>query len=186
MNEAIKNHGRHFAEKVHRETNHKYDDILPYEYHLRMVVDVGENFVHLLPKDDRVLASVFAALWCHDSIEDCRVTYNDLRKQFGEMTAEIVFALTNNKGRNRKERANSAYYQGIRETPYAIFGKLCDRIANVKFGVTFGGKVDMYRQEQKVFEEGLNGKPLNVTSDYSDELFPFHSMVEYLRNLLNG
>ena len=37
--------------------------------------------------------------------------------------AEIVYALTNDKGRTRKERAGEHYYAGIRETPYAPFVK---------------------------------------------------------------
>ena len=49
------------------------------------------------------------------------------------MATEIAYALTNDKGRSRAERAGEKYYQGIRETPYAPFVKLCDRLANITF-----------------------------------------------------
>lgn len=35
----------------HQKTNHFYDTYLPYEFHLRMVAHVGENYKHLL--DDK-------------------------------------------------------------------------------------------------------------------------------------
>ena len=49
------------------------------------------------------------------------------------MATEITYALTNDKGRTRAERAGEKYYQGIRETPYAPFVKLCDRLANITY-----------------------------------------------------
>jgi (p)ppGpp synthase/HD superfamily hydrolase len=131
------------------------------------------------------LSSIFAALWNHDTIEDARVTYNDLKSRFGKFTAELVYAVTNEKGRTRKDRANDKYYNGIRETEYATFIKLCDRIANVRFGKSFGGKSDMYRKEQVAFEEGLNGGSV-VPGNYSPEFEKYFPMVEYLRELLNG
>jgi (p)ppGpp synthase/HD superfamily hydrolase len=187
MDKQIKNHGRWFAEQAHRAVNHMYDDGLPYEYHLRMAVEAAEQFVHLLPPDDHVRASVFAGVWNHDTIEDTHVTYGQLKKEFGILTAEIVFALTNNKGRNRKERANAAYYEGIRNTKHATFAKLCDRIANVTFGKIFGGKLDMFRDEQGAFEEALNGAPVVEDLDGSTNMefvrcFP---MVLHLRELLS-
>ena len=49
------------------------------------------------------------------------------------MATEIVYALTNDKGRTRAERAGERYYRGIRETPFAPFVKLCDRLANITY-----------------------------------------------------
>mgnify|MGYP007056209090 CR=1 FL=1 len=77
----------------------------------------------------------------HDSIEDARLTYNDvmskarcfMNDEQALAATEIVYALTNDKGRTRAERAGEKYYAGIRSTPYAPFVKLCDRMANVAF-----------------------------------------------------
>ena len=56
-----------------------------------------------------------------------------MKEEQALMAVEIVYALTNDKGRNRAERAGEKYYQGIRATPYAPFVKLCDRLANVTY-----------------------------------------------------
>ena len=85
-----------------------------------------------------VLPLVFGGYY-HDSIEDARQTYNDVMKaarrwmsdEQALVATEIVYALTNDKGRSREERAGERYYAGIRETPFAPFVKLCDRFANV-------------------------------------------------------
>lgn len=45
--------------------------------------------------------------------------------------AEIVFCVTNEQGRNRKERIKRTYPK-IRNNRWAQFVKLCDRIANVE------------------------------------------------------
>ena len=90
-----------------------------------------------------VPAVMFGA-WFHDSIEDARLTYNDVRKRARSlgldeaqafMAAEIVYALTNEKGRTRAERAGVKYYEGIRAVPYAPMVKLADRMANVRFSL---------------------------------------------------
>jgi len=68
-----------------------------------------------------------------DDIEDCRLTYNDILAISNPCIAELVYAVTNEKGRTRGERANSKYYEGIIDVPYATFVKLCDRLANIKY-----------------------------------------------------
>ena len=77
------------------------------------------KYIHLLP-NNRVISEVLAACWVHDVIEDCRETYNDVKNVLGERVADIAYALTNEKGKTRKERANDKYYEGIRNTPFAL------------------------------------------------------------------
>ena len=101
----------------------------------------------------------------HDTIEDARLTYNDVLKIASQyisdkdkaiMATEIVYALTNEKGRNRAERANEKYYEGIRTTPFASFVKFCDRYANMKY--SFANKTSMakkYAQELPHFIKSL-------------------------------
>jgi hypothetical protein len=91
----------------------------------------------------------------HDSIEDARLTYNDVMKvakklmsdEQALMATEIVYALTNDKGRNRAERAGEKYYAGIRATPYAPFMKLCDRVANITYSCA-GKDADNLRMKE--------------------------------------
>lgn len=155
----------------HKNTNHFYDTYLPYEFHLRMVAQVCEDFIHLPPNRWGTLRM---ACWGHDLIEDARVSYNDCKKALGEDVADIVYAVTNEKGRTRDERANDKYYQGIVETPGAIFVKLCDRIANVQYSsLTKSRMLELYRDENGYFEYKLQ---------VDDRYEP---MFEYLRKLLN-
>ena len=158
-----------WATTKHYETNHKYDG-KSYEVHLWQVVDIAKMFIHYIPIYK--MGVVYAACWLHDTIEDCRVTYNDVKQQFGEEIAEIVYALTNEKGRTRRDRANSKYYEGIRDTPYATFVKLCDRIANIKYSLENGSEMfKKYQKEAQEFETKLRVVPgLKKMWDYMDSL----------------
>jgi (p)ppGpp synthase/HD superfamily hydrolase len=89
-----------------------YDTYLPYEFHLRMVRSVGEQFKHLLVDEEYFTGDVIVnpstqvstrhacmlACWGHDLIEDTRVSYNDVKEHLGQEAADIIYALTNEKG----------------------------------------------------------------------------------------
>ena len=153
----------------HRDTNHMYDKYLPYEFHLRMVVEAAKKFQNLITYE-KDLDSVILGAWGHDLIEDTRVSYNDVKQELGEMAADIIYACTNEKGKNRKERANNKYYDGIRTTPYAVFVKLCDRIANVQYSKMSGSRMfEMYRKENPDFMAQLGfGPESNYLHEYAD------------------
>jgi (p)ppGpp synthase/HD superfamily hydrolase len=155
MNPVFIKKVRDYAIKCHSDRNQKYCDDLPYSLHLQMAVNVGESFIGLIPvieQDD-----VIAGIWCHDLIEDTGQTYNDVLKNTNETVAEYAFALTNEKGRNRKERANDKYYTGIKEYKHATFIKLCDRIANMNFSRSREDQkmFKMYKKEMPEFKEKL-------------------------------
>jgi (p)ppGpp synthase/HD superfamily hydrolase len=168
----IQQKAKTYAIQCHAETNHLYDD-QPYEIHLRMVVAAAEKFIHLIPEADR--DTVLAGCWVHDCIEDCRQTYNDIKAATNETVAEIAYALTNEKGKNRKERANDLYYAGIKNTPFAVFAKLCDRIANVQYSVNNKNqeKLQLYRNENADFEKKIYD-------------LKYEEMFEFLRNQFNA
>ncbi len=129
------------AHDLHQSVNQTYGDNLPYGYHLDMVVNNIRDFGHLVCVQEADVLPLFFGGYYHDSIEDARLTYNDVMKtarhlltvEQALMATEIVYALTNDKGRTRAERAGEKYYRGIRETPYAPFAKLCDRLANITY-----------------------------------------------------
>jgi len=156
---------KEWAISCHEDTNHKYDG-KPYKLHLEMVANTAKQFSYLIPPED--LEIVIQACWCHDLIEDCRKTYNDVKETSGVNVAEIVYAVTNEKGKNRKERANAKYYKGIRDCKYATFVKICDRIANIKYSVSTNSKMaDAYRNEAINFKAVLF---LPLYSDMFDEM----------------
>lgn len=159
----------------HEDTNHYYDEYLPYKFHLQMVVQAFEDWKHILQPDLHEIC--FLGSYGHDLIEDTRTSYNDVKKILGEGVAEIVYAVSNEKGKNRKERANTKYYQGIRNTPGAVFVKLCDRIANVQYGkLTKSEMFEMYGKENAHFE-----KMLGRHTDYAH----YEPMFKYLETILN-
>lgn len=133
---------RSMAHQIHESVNQFYDGDKPYGYHLDMVAKEVYAYGHLVLVGEDELLPLFMGAWFHDSIEDARVSYNDVKKialklglteEQAFMASEIVYALTNEKGRNRKERAGKRYYEGIRNTPYAPFVKMCDRMANTRY-----------------------------------------------------
>lgn len=176
----------------HKNTNHNYDTYLPYEFHLRMVAQVYQDFNYLLDYDftyftgERIVRpdvevsegkACHLAVWGHDLIEDTRVSYNDVKVHLGQEAADIVFAVTNEKGKNRKERANDKYYEGIRNTKGAVFVKLCDRIANVQYSkMTKSRMFEMYGKENQEFT-----KSLGWNGDKDEH--PYEKMFIYLNNL---
>jgi len=157
----------------HRETNHFYDKYLPYEFHLRMVAQVAVDFIHVLTgKEKFAHVEIQLACYGHDLIEDCRCSYNDVRENLGAIAADIVYAVTNEKGRNRAERGNERYYDGIKNTPGATFVKLCDRIANVQYSKLTKSKMfEMYKKENKQFVQRLMNVHYILMFDYLDSLF---------------
>ena len=160
---------RKAAYELHQSVNQTYGDNLPYGYHLDMVVEAISEYGHLVcVKEDDVLPLFFAGFF-HDSIEDARLTYNDVLRQARTMlteeqallATEVVYALTNDKGRTRAERAGEKYYKGIRETPYAPFVKLCDRLANVAYSCSDEGggnnrMKEVYKGEMGHFLQAIN------------------------------
>lgn len=157
----------------HRKTNHFYDTYLPYEFHLRMVAQVAVDFLSVLQGKERLAhREIQLACYGHDLIEDCRCSYNDVKEMMGEITADIVYAVSNEKGKNRKERANEKYYEGIRNTDGATFVKLCDRIANVQYSKLTKSKMfEMYKKENQQFVQLLYTDKYMTMFDYLDSLF---------------
>ena len=159
---------RDAAFALHTSVGQTYSGQLPYSYHLGMVADAAMKYGAEVVTDGQDILPVVFGAYYHDSIEDARLTYNDVTKvakQFmnesqAYMAAEVVYALTNDKGRTRAERAGEHYYAGIRATPYAPFVKLCDRLANMthSFTASDGGNHRMrtvYQQEWEHFHQSI-------------------------------
>ena len=163
-----------FAIEAHQNTNHLYDG-KPYSVHLAMVAMYVQKYINIVPESQH--DNMIKAAWLHDTIEDCRLTYNDIKSVAGEEVAEIVFALTNEKGRTRKERANGNYYAGIVNVPFARFVKLCDRLANVKYSKdTHSRMLEVYKKEHSDFINQL------IPSDNDKRIYK--PMIDELSSLV--
>lgn len=121
----------------------------PYYYHLEQVVDVLKEFGYT--EDKFVCAG-----YLHDSIEDGDLSYNDVKKKFGEEIAEIVFCVTDEMGRNRREKKAKTLPK-IASNRDAIVIKLADRIANLRQGIKDqDDRRMMYVKEHDQFEAMLH------------------------------
>ena len=138
-----------------------------------MVFSQAMRFIDCVPKHRR--EDVLNAVWLHDTIEDCRLTYNDILKISNEEVADLVYALTNEKGKNRAERANNKYYKGIRDLEYATFIKICDRLANVIYSRDTKSRMfDVYKNENEKFLKCLFTIP--------DQELRYRELVKELRD----
>lgn len=139
--------------------NQKYDGDLPYSFHLKMVDKQYEKFKYLLPNSSPIRRNIKAGIYGHDLIEDARVTYNDIGNKTSNTVAEIIFCVTDTRGRTRMERHSDEYFAVLQENDEAIFVKLCDVISNVKFSLlTNSTMLNKYRDEypnvkKKIYRE---------------------------------
>lgn len=178
---------KHDAHALHDSVNQKYDHIHPYGLHLDMVVSsVYKYGAEVCASEEDILPLFFGAYY-HDSIEDARLTYNDVMRLARQLMSdsqaliatEIVYALTNDKGRTREERAGEKYYQGIRETPYAPFVKLADRLANTTYSCTHANNTNNRMKE--IYARELPHFLASITVQSNDLRFSLpQDMLDFL------
>jgi (p)ppGpp synthase/HD superfamily hydrolase len=159
---------KRFAVRAHGEQ--KYGDEFPYALHLQAVESVLLRF-GIFDEDLRVAA------WLHDVLEDTDAEYEDLITFFGREIADIVAAVTEPKGGNRKWRHAQAYPR-IAQNYKAVLVKVADRIANVESG---GRLVDMYRKEHDDFKLAMQS---NYHKFDTDQVVVIDSLFDYLDELL--
>jgi (p)ppGpp synthase/HD superfamily hydrolase len=145
------------------ECNQKYNKTLPYSFHLSLVANRVEKFDYLLDNMDERFVCLHGA-WGHDLIEDARVTYNDIKIEmekenfykYSNPVADIIYACTELRGKNRDERHGAEYIQGLKDNKLGLFVKLCDISANIGFGIlTNSSMVNKYKFEFPKFKESL-------------------------------
>ena len=181
---------KHDAHALHDSVNQKYDHIHPYGLHLDMVVSsVYKYGAEVCASEEDILPLFFGAYY-HDSIEDARLTYNDVMRLARQLMSdsqaliatEIVYALTNDKGRTREERAGEKYYQGIRETPYAPFVKLADRLANTTYSCTHANNTNNRMKE--IYARELPHFLASITVQSNDLRFSLpQDMISAIKSL---
>lgn len=171
------------AHALHASVNQTYDHVHPYGFHLDMVADSVYKFGHLICAGETDILPMIFGAYFHDSIEDARQTYNDVMRTAKKwmddeqaLTAtEIVYALTNDKGRTRNERAGEKYYRGIRETAYAPFMKMADRLANITYSFTHNNADNahmkqVYQTEHPHFLEAIRTEKKDIRYTIPEEM----------------
>lgn len=121
-----------------------------YEFHLDSVETVAEEF---FPGDARLKQGSYG----HDLLEDTETTAEDLLSAgFDADAVGDIVAVTDVPAGTRKQRKEKTLPRIRERGPYAIKLKLCDRVANVRFGKTSAdSKIGMYRDEQAHLESEL-------------------------------
>lgn len=175
----LRPNAKEFFTRLHDvEVNQKYNKKLPYSFHLEMVHAQALKFKDCLNSNYSVADSLertlaFEGCYGHDSIEDARLTYNDIKDKFDEKLAEVVFLCTEFRGRNRSERKPDAFYNEMITNRVAVFVKLCDIIANVKFSILTNSSMlnkakTEWPRQKRFFESFVEYQPM---LNYLDSLF---------------
>ena len=120
----------------------------PYTKHLAHVVEVLKRFGIT---DENILV----AGWLHDIVEDTDTTVFHVTAMFGSRVADLVYRVTNEDGKNRRERHEKTYPKIIADDD-AITLKLADRIANIESCIELNDdKIGMYTKEYNDFRNKL-------------------------------
>ena len=153
---------RQYAYKLHEAKGCAYDG-MSYSVHLDMVVAYVREFAdEIVQNRAGHIADLIMAGYLHDALEDCGITYNDLVQHSSSRVADIVYSVTNELGKNRKERALRTYPK-IAADEDATYVKCCDRLANTAYsrrGAGNGDDVDtrmfgVYTKEYSDFRAAL-------------------------------
>ena len=68
------------AFQIHDDVNQKYDHVLPYGFHLKMAASFVSRYGYLVAESEADILILYAGAYLHDTIEDARMTYNDIVK----------------------------------------------------------------------------------------------------------
>ena len=80
----------------------------------------------------------------------------------------------------KKDETGDLYYQGIRQTKFASFIKICDRLANIQYTMMFvfaNRMLDVYRREYPEFIRSISEGAVTQVPD---------AMKEEAERLLNS
>lgn len=148
----------------------------PYSKHLLDVVSVALRYIYYIHIDAQ--EDVIASAYLHDCIEDTATNENKLLELFNERVSEIVWRVSNERGRTKKEVMFKTLPK-IWQHDLACFVKLSDRIANgtnSKNGQSDKSKRMFlrYKSEYPIFRYALKTEGLydNMWSEL-DEIFEF-------------
>ena len=115
-----------FADKFHRGQTRRGTG-QPYYYH-----PIAVAFILVAYKRSRGLTDLICAAILHDTIEDTKLSFEVITKEFGQLIASLVLELTNDN--EEIERVGKLAYQMkklVGMSSYALYLKLADRLHNI-------------------------------------------------------
>jgi (p)ppGpp synthase/HD superfamily hydrolase len=148
---------REYGVACHNNVNQLYGG-KPYSIHLDIVAAYVMKYIYLISDvcDVEYFIYLVSAAYTHDTIEDCRETFNNVLKATNKEIAELTYAVTDEKGKTRDERKNDKFYTELLEVPFADYLKICDRLANAYYSSINGSRMEsVYNKEYEHFKEKL-------------------------------
>lgn len=143
----MKAEARDFAVRAHGDQKYGRH---PYWVHLDSVAKIALKYGDT--------AEIIAYL--HDVVEDTHVQLSEIEAKFGKLVSDAVGILTDEPGKDRKERKAKTYAKMARvsgDTEIALIVKAADRLANIRTCVAEGNKelLAMYKAEHAIFKEAV-------------------------------
>ena len=115
-----------FAAAKHRNQRRKDADASPYINHPLALAEVLSGEAGIV---DPV---VICAALLHDTIEDTRTTYAELKAEFGKVIAAVVMEVTDEKTLKKAERKQQQVINARTASRRARLVKLADKICNLR------------------------------------------------------
>lgn len=156
------NEARLFAAQQHAQRNQTHGD-RPYVCHLDELDEVRDRFGIT---DHATRIGVFT----HDLQEDCDISNEEIQERFGKRVAALTDAVTDEPGRNRKERKAATLEKTNRMGGNVL--KTIDRIANFEQCLRDHnpGLAKMYRKEQDAFFAALDNPACHALMQHINAL----------------
>jgi len=133
--------------------HHKYDKYGNEHYmkHINDVVSIAYRY--------NCNADIVIGCYLHDTIEMSetpKYILNLIVSKFGNTIGDIVWAVTDEQGKNRAER-HAKTYPKIKANKNAVIVKLCDRLANIEACKSHNNLrlLKMYKSEFALFKAGI-------------------------------
>lgn len=145
-----------FVADAHKEQIYPGTD-LPYLIHL---IKVYNEIVLLVSHVDGLDIDLMIQLaLLHDTIEDTKISFDDLVQNFGITVAEGVLALTKNTSLVKSEQMLDSLKRIKENRPEIALVKMADRISNLDKPPVYwtDSKISEYLAESKDIYEHLNG-----------------------------
>ena len=151
------NLAKKYAIKQHK-GQYRKNQKTPYWYHLRDVV----NNLEMMGITDE---SILCAGWLHDVIEDTSFDFDDVSKDFGKKTAQIISDVTK-ETRLPKIQQERNYLKQLSDSSWqSKVVKLADILANISdlknSGFSKKEKIDHVKQKRKYLDAIHSGIILN-------------------------
>ncbi len=152
----------------------QYDSGLSYDFHLNKVEEVAVRFGFRT----RTIRMICQG---HDVVEDPKLTARQLLNAgASRIVVNAILALS-----ETREERKAKTYPKIQKNRRALIVKLCDRIANVEYGIATGNiaKFTMYRGEFPEFERQLrNRTDLALEPMWKHLAYLFANGLQLMRN----